>query len=148
MSRRGAASYDSVHPGVCIYPGGGSCGELWETRRVFQAARWNREAISKALWKTWGTDGDEARKFPQVFHRAVSRGSFHRTSARMKKHKGEEKEVVSELSGNIQGEDGTADERAGRNQRERVVGGSRSFPDIAFRNGFETQLGLSLWRRR
>ena len=36
----------------------------------------------------------------------------------MKKHKGEEKEVVSELSGNIQGEDGTADERAGRNQRD------------------------------
>ncbi len=68
--------------------------ELWETRRVFQAARWNREAISKALWKTWGKDGDEARKSPQVFHRAVSRGSFHRTSARMETHKGRRKRLL------------------------------------------------------
>ena len=41
----------------------------------------------------------------QVSPRAVSRVSLHRTSARMKKRQGEEKEVVGELSGNIQGEE-------------------------------------------
>ena len=59
-----------AHPGIYIYPRRRVLWELWETRRVFQAARWNRGAISKALWKTWGKDGDEARKSDQVFHRA------------------------------------------------------------------------------
>ena len=62
---------------------------------------------------------------------SVSRGSFHRTATLMKAQKGEEK-VVGELSGNIQGVDGIEDERVGRYQRERVVGGSRSSSIIAF----------------
>ncbi len=49
-----------------------------------------------------------------------------------KSQKGEEKEVVGELSGNIQAEDGTEDEWSWWYQLERVVGGSRSFSDISF----------------
>jgi hypothetical protein len=106
-----------------------------ESSEGFPSGCWNRGvfgAISKALWDPCG----KMRVFEPAFHKdsialspvAASTGF----AASMKAKKGEEKEVIGELSGNIQAEDGIEDERSGGNQRERVVEGSRSFTDIAF----------------
>ena len=48
---------------------------------------------AEALWKTWGTDGDEARKFPQVRPATWQPSSgasspFERRSRRSSKHQG------------------------------------------------------------
>ena len=106
-----------------------------ESSEGFPNGCWNRGvfgAISKALWETCG----KVRVFESAFHKSSIAPSPVAAStglaAWMKAQKGEEKEVVGELSGKIQREDGIEDERSGRYERERVVGGSRNFSDIAF----------------
>ena len=106
-----------------------------ESSEGFANGCWNRGVfgtISKALWETCG----KVRVFEAAFHKSsiapspVAASTGH--SSWDNSQKGEEKEVVGELSGNIQAEDGIEDERPWEYQRERIVGGSRSCSNIAF----------------
>ena len=105
-----------------------------ESSEGFQNGCWNRGvfgAISKVLWESCV----KVRVFESALHNssiapspvAASTGHFSWKNTQQ----GEEKEVVGELSGNIQGKDGIEDERSIGNQCERAIGGSRSCSDIA-----------------
>jgi hypothetical protein len=105
-----------------------------ESSEGFTNGCWNRVvfgAISKVLWETCG----KVRVFEAAFHKSsiapspVAASTGH--SSWDNSQKGEEKEVVGELSGNIQAEDGIEDGWPVEYQRERVVGGSRNISDIA-----------------
>ena len=106
-----------------------------ESSEGFPNGCWNREvfgAISKELWESCV----KVRVFESALHKssiapspvAASTGHFSWKNTQQ----GEEKEVVGELSGNIQAEDGIEDEWSGRYQRERIVGGSRRCSNVAF----------------